>query len=61
MISAEQKASYEMTVAKNEYEKARWECGKIYAIAKGEPYSHPVGKSSYKILELTIKTKNAGN
>lgn len=49
---AKQKAHSEMLNAKNEYEKARIECGRIYAIAKGEPTSLPVGKSSYELLKL---------
>ena len=49
---AEQKADYEMTVAKIEYEKARRECGRIYAIAKGESTSLPVGKSPLEIFKL---------
>ena len=42
---AEQKAYSEMLVAKFEYEKARWECGRIYALAKGESLYSQVGKS----------------
>lgn len=52
IISAKQKANYEMTVAKIEYEKARRECGRIYAIAKGEQTSLPVGKSPLEIFKL---------
>ena len=46
ITAAEQKASYEMIVAKNECLKARMECDRIYAIAKGESTSLPVGKKS---------------
>ena len=49
---AEQKAHYEMTIAKNECLKARMECDRIYAIAKGESTSLPVGKSPSEILKL---------
>ena len=49
---AEQKAYSEMTIAKNEYEKARRECGRIYAIAKGEPIFNSVGKSPLEIFKL---------
>ena len=49
---AEQKADYEMTVAKNEYEKARMECGRIYALAKGESIYSQVGKSPLEIFKL---------
>ena len=49
---AEQKAHSEMIIAKFEYEKARYECGRIYALAKSEPYYLPVGKSSLEIFEL---------
>ena len=52
ITDAEQKANYEMTVAKFEYEKARRECGRIYAIAKGESLYHPVGKIPSEILKL---------
>ena len=49
---AEQKAFSEMTVAKFEYEKARWECGRIYALAKGESLYSQVGKSPLEIWKL---------
>ena len=49
---AEQKADYEMTVAEFEYEKARRECGRIYALAKGESTSLPVGKRPSEIFKL---------
>ena len=49
---AKQKAYSEMLIAEGEYEKARSECGRIYAIAKGEPTSLPVGKSPSEIFEL---------
>ena len=49
---AEQKADYEMTVAKIEYEKARMECGRIYALAKGESIYSQVGKSPLEIFKL---------
>ena len=52
MIFAKQTAYYEMTVAKFEYEKARRECGKIYALAKGELSYLPVGKSPREIFKL---------
>ena len=42
---AEQTAYSEMIMAKFEYEKARRECGRIYALAKGESTYLPVGKS----------------
>ena len=51
-IIAKQKAYSEMRIAKFEYEKARSECGRIYAIAKGEPTSLPVGKSPSEIFKL---------
>ena len=59
ITAAKVKASYEMTIAKSEYEKARRECGRIYAIAKGEPTSLPVGKSPSEIFKLIfpLKTK----
>ena len=41
---AEQKAYSEMLIAKFEYVKACRECGRIYAIAKKESTSLPVGK-----------------
>ena len=41
-----------MLIAENEYEKARSECGRIYAIAKGESTSLPVGKSPLEIWKL---------
>ena len=49
---AEQKAHSEMNIAKFEYEKARYECGRIYALAKGELIYLPVGKSPREIFEL---------
>ena len=49
---AEQKAHSEMLVAEFEYGKARCECGRIYAIAKGESTSLPVGKSPREIWKL---------
>ena len=52
MIFAEQKAYSEMLIAKFEYEKARRECGRIYALAKGELSYLPVGKSPREIFEL---------
>ena len=52
MSMAKQIAHYEMRMAKYEYDKARWECGRIYAIAKGESTSLPVGKSPSEIFKL---------
>lgn len=52
MFIAKQKAYTEMLTAKFEYEKARRECGRIYAIAKGESTSLPVGKSPSEIFKL---------
>lgn len=52
MIFAKQQADYEMSMAKFEYENARRECGRIYAIAKGESTYLPVGKSPREIFEL---------
>ena len=49
---AKQKAHSEMRIAEFEYEKARRECGRIYAIAKGESTSFPVGKSPSEIFKL---------
>ena len=49
---AKQKAHSEMLMAKFEYEKARSDCGRIYAIAKGEFTSLPVGKSPSEIFKL---------
>ena len=49
---AKQKAHSEMRIAEFEYEKARSECGRIYAIAKGESTSLPVGKSPSEIFKL---------
>ena len=51
-IIAKQKAYSEMRIAEFEYEKARSECGRIYAIAKGESTSLPVGKSPSEIFKL---------
>ena len=50
-IIAKQKAHSEMLTAKFEYEKARRECGRIYAIAKDEQTSLPVGKSPSEIFK----------
>lgn len=47
-----QKVYSEMSMAKFEYENARRECGRIYAIAKGELSYLPVGKSPREIFEL---------
>ena len=52
ITAAEQKAYSEMLVAKFEYEKASRECGRIYAIAKGEPIFNSVGKSPLEIFKL---------
>ena len=52
MIFAKQKAYSEMLNAKFEYETARRECGRIYAIAKGESTYLPVGKSPSEIFKL---------
>ena len=52
MIFAKQQADYEMSMAKFEYENARRECGRIYAIAKGESTYLPVGKSTSEIFKL---------
>lgn len=52
MIFAKQQAYSEMISAKLEYENARRECGRIYAIAKGESTYLPVGKSPREIFEL---------
>ena len=49
---AKQQAYSEMLTAKLEYEDARRECGRIYAIAKGEQTYLPVGKSPLKIFKL---------
>ena len=49
---AEQKAHSEMLIAKNEYMKARMECDRIYAIAKGESTFNSVGKSPLEIFKL---------
>ena len=49
---AKQKAHSEMCIAEFEYEKARSECGRIYAIAKGESTYLPVGKSPSEIWKL---------
>ena len=49
---AKQQVYSEMLIAKFEYEKARRECGRIYALAKGEPYYLPVGKSPLEIFKL---------
>ena len=51
-VIAKQKAYAEMRIAEFEYEKARSECGRIYAIAKGEPTSLPVGKSPSELFKL---------
>ena len=52
MFFAKQKVYSEMLTAKIEYENARLECGRIYALAKGEPTYLPVGKSPREIFEL---------
>ena len=52
MSMAKQMAHFEMRMAKYKYEKARWECGRIYALAKGELSYLPVGKSPREIFEL---------
>ena len=52
IIIAKQNAYSEMRTAEFEYEKARSECGRIYAIAKDEPTSLPVGKSPSEIFKL---------
>ena len=52
MLIAKEKARFEMINAKNEYEKARRECCRIYAIAKGELNYLPVGKSPSEIFKL---------
>ena len=52
MIFAKQQAYSEMITAKIEYENARLECGRIYALAKGELIYLPVGKSPREIFEL---------
>lgn len=49
---AKQNVYSEMLTAKFEYEKARRECGRIYALAKGELSYLPVGKSPREIFEL---------
>ena len=51
ITAAEVKANYEMLVAQDEYDKACRECGRIYAIAKGEYIYHPVGKSKLEIFK----------
>lgn len=52
MSMAKQMAHFEMRMAKYEYEKARWECGRIYALAKGKYTYLPVGKSPLEIFKL---------
>ena len=52
MIFAKQQAYSEMIFAKFEYEKARRECGRIYALAKGELIYFPAGKSPSEIFKL---------
>ena len=52
MIIAKQKAHSEMRTAEFEYENARYECGRIYALAKGESTYLPVGKSPSEIFKL---------
>ena len=52
MLTAKQNAYSEMIFAKFEYETARWECGRIYALAKGESIYSKVGKSPREIFEL---------
>ena len=49
---SKQIAHSEMLTAKIEYEKARWECGRIYAIAKGKSVYSKVGKSPLEIFKL---------
>ena len=49
---SKQIAYSEMLIAKFEYEKARRECGRIYAIAKGEPIFDSVGKTPLEIWKL---------
>ena len=49
---SKQMAYSEMLIAKFEYEKARRECGRIYAIAKGKSAYLPVGKSPREIFKL---------
>ena len=49
---AKQKAHSEMRIAEFEYENARYECGRIYALAKGESTYLPVGKSPSEIFKL---------
>ena len=49
---SKQIAYSEMLIAKFEYEKARWECGRIYALAKGESIYNKVGKSPLEIWKL---------
>ena len=49
---AKLQAYSEMITAKIEYENARLECGRIYALAKGELIYLPVGKSPREIFEL---------
>ena len=52
ITAAKQKANYEMITAKIEYETARWECGRIYALAKGKSIYSQVGKSPLEIFKL---------
>ena len=52
MSMAKQMAHFEMRMAKYKYEKARWECGWIYAMAKGKSTYLPVGKSPSEIFKL---------
>ena len=47
-----QKVYSEMITAKFEYDTARRECGRIYALAKGELIYLPVGKSPLEIFKL---------
>ena len=49
---SKQMAHYEMITAKIEYETARWECGRIYALAKGKSIYSQVGKSPLEIFKL---------
>ena len=51
-IIAEQIAYSEMLIAKFEYEKARYGCGRVYALAKGESSYNQVGKSPLEIWKL---------
>ena len=52
ITAAKLQAHSEMITAKLEYEKARLECGRIYALAKGKSTYLPVGKSPLEIFKL---------